>query len=120
MRELGVLVLRDGRGGNHTGVVLDHAGALVLRLLADPLIDFTPDTGEPRPAAAASWEVDEDGERVVFRLRPNVRFHHGRVVTAEDYVYSLTRVVRPERRPGRGWRTTWRWSTATRRPAHHR
>ncbi|MFF0146636.1 oligopeptide transport system substrate-binding protein [Amycolatopsis sulphurea] len=74
----------------------EHDGALVLRFLADPLIDFTPDTGEPRPAAAASWEVDEDGKRVLFRLRRDVRFHHGRAVTAEDYVYSLTRVVRPE------------------------
>lgn len=33
---------------------------------------------------------------MVFRLRPDVRFHHGRIVTAEDYVYSLSRVVRPE------------------------
>lgn len=74
----------------------EHDGALVLRFLADPLVDFTPDTGEPRPAAAAGWEVDADGRRVVFTLREGVRFHHGRPVTAEDYAYSLARVVRPE------------------------
>lgn len=74
----------------------EHDGALVLRFLADPLIDYTPDTGELRPAAASDWQVDGDGRRVVFSLRPGVRFHHGREVVADDYVYSLSRVVRPE------------------------
>lgn len=74
----------------------EHDGALVLRFLADPLVDFTPDAGEPRPAAAESWGVAPDGRSVVFRLRDGVRFHHGRPVAAEDYVYSWARVVRPE------------------------
>ncbi|GAA2229381.1 MULTISPECIES: ABC transporter substrate-binding protein [Kitasatospora] len=73
----------------------EHDGALLLRFLADPLVDYSADTGEARPAAAESWEVSADGTRVDFRLRPGVRFHHGREVTAADYVYSLSRVVRP-------------------------
>lgn len=74
----------------------EHDGALLLRFLADPLVDYDPATGEPRPAAAERWEVSADGTRVDFHLRPGVRFHHGREVTAADYVYSLSRVVRPE------------------------
>lgn len=74
----------------------EHDGALILRFLADPLLDYDPATGEPRPAAAESWEVSADGTQVDFRLRPGVRFHHGRKVFAADYVYSLSRVVRPE------------------------
>ncbi len=74
----------------------EHDGALLLRFLADPLVDYSPDTGEPRPAAAREWEVSADGLRVDFTLRPGVRFHHGREVTAADYVYSLSRVARPE------------------------
>lgn len=73
----------------------EHDGALLLRFLADPLVDYTPDTGEPRPAAAESWQVSEDGRQVEFRLRPGVRFHHGREVVASDYVYALSRVARP-------------------------
>ncbi|MGW7576316.1 ABC transporter substrate-binding protein [Streptomyces sp. NPDC054765] len=74
----------------------EHDGALLLRFLADPLLDYDPGTGEPRPAAAEHWEVSADGTQVDFHLRPGVRFHHGREVTAADYVYSLSRVVRPE------------------------
>ncbi|GAA2356787.1 peptide ABC transporter substrate-binding protein [Catellatospora methionotrophica] len=73
----------------------EHDGALLLRFLADPLVDYSPDTGEARPAAAESWQVSPDGTSIDFRLRPGVRFHHGREVTAADYVYSLSRVVRP-------------------------
>lgn len=77
-------------------VCFDHDGALVLRVLADPLVDYTPADGQLRPAAAKSWRVMPDGMSIVFTLRRGVRFHHGREVTAEDYVFSLSRVVRPE------------------------
>jgi oligopeptide transport system substrate-binding protein len=74
----------------------EHDGALLLRFLADPLVDYSPDSGEARPAAAVGWEVTADGAQVDFHLRSGVRFHHGRAVVAADYVYSLSRVVRPE------------------------
>jgi ABC-type oligopeptide transport system substrate-binding subunit len=78
----------------------EHDGALVLRFLCDPLVDFTPDRGIPRPAAAERWELDDDGRGVRFFLRRGVRFHHGREVTAEDYVYSLNRAVSPAQKSG--------------------
>jgi oligopeptide transport system substrate-binding protein len=68
----------------------------VLRVLADPLVDYTPVGGQLRPAAAEGWQVALDGLSVVFTLRRGVQFHHGREVTAEDYLFSLSRVVRPE------------------------
>lgn len=74
----------------------EHDGALVLRFLCDPLIDFTPDTGKPMPAAAESWQIEDDGRTVRFFLRKGVRFHHGREVLAEDYVYSWNRLVSPQ------------------------
>ncbi|TKI60056.1 ABC transporter substrate-binding protein [Lysinibacillus mangiferihumi] len=73
----------------------EHDGALVLRFLSDPLIDFTPDTGEAKPAAAKSWQVEDDGYTIRLFLRENVFFHHGRNVTAEDYIYSWNRLVSP-------------------------
>ncbi|MEY9843029.1 oligopeptide transport system substrate-binding protein [Streptacidiphilus sp. BW17] len=73
----------------------DHDGALVLGLLTDTLVACEPRSGELRPGAAAAWEVTPDGRRIVLRLRPGVRFHHGRLVTAADYAYSLSRAVRP-------------------------
>ncbi|MFC4031957.1 ABC transporter substrate-binding protein [Streptomyces polygonati] len=78
------------------GQAFEHDGALVAGLIADPLIDCVPATGRLAPAAASAWQVAPDGRSVRFRLRPGVRFHHGRPVTAQDYVYSLSRAVRPE------------------------
>ncbi|MFF9025180.1 peptide ABC transporter substrate-binding protein [Streptomyces eurythermus] len=91
-------VLRIGTGRADSldpATCVDHEGALVLGLLADPLADYEPGTGRLRPAAARSWDVAPDGRSVSFALRPGVAFHHGRAVTAEDYVYALSRVVRP-------------------------
>ncbi|QMU71450.1 ABC transporter substrate-binding protein [Streptacidiphilus sp. P02-A3a] len=73
----------------------EHDGTLVAGLLADPLVDCDPVTGRLAPAAASGWTVAADGLSVRFELRPGVRFHHGREVTAEDYRYALSRAVRP-------------------------
>ena len=43
--------------------------------------------------AAERWEVSEDGKRVVFHMRPGVKFQSGRPVTAEDAAFSLQRGI---------------------------
>ncbi len=47
----------------------------------------------PVPAIAEFWEASRDGRTWKFSLRHGVRFHHGREVTAEDFVYSFTRLL---------------------------
>jgi oligopeptide transport system substrate-binding protein len=47
-------------------------------------------------ALAQDWKVSPDGKTYVFTLRQGVRFHHGRTITAEDFVYSLTRLLDPK------------------------
>jgi len=47
-------------------------------------------------ALAQDWRVSPDGRTYVFSLRQGVRFHHGREVTAADFVYSLTRLLDPK------------------------
>ena len=47
------------------------------------------------PGIARDWRISFDGTTYTFRLRREVRFHHGRPVTARDFVYSLTRLVDP-------------------------
>ena len=47
------------------------------------------------PAIARDWRISFDGTTYTFHLRRDVRFHHGRPVTARDFVYSLTRLVDP-------------------------
>ena len=49
-------------------------------------------TGEPEPALATDWSVNEDDPSVwTFDLRPGVTFHGGQDFTAEDVVFSIER-----------------------------
>ncbi|WP_202621558.1 ABC transporter substrate-binding protein [Anaerocolumna sedimenticola] len=43
------------------------------------------------PAVAESYEISPDGKVYTFKLRGNVKFHNGNLVTADDIVYSLKR-----------------------------
>src|SRR3712207_6500179 len=68
----------------------------MIKSLFDGLMDYVPGTMDLRPGLAESFEISEDGLTYTFRLRPGVKFHNGREVTAEDVKYSLDRVTDPE------------------------
>jgi peptide/nickel transport system substrate-binding protein len=66
----------------------------------DGLVRFPPGSADParlEPDLAASFERSADGRVFTFRLRPNVRFHDGNPLEAEDVVYSLRRSADPQR-----------------------
>ncbi|HEX4859219.1 MAG TPA: ABC transporter substrate-binding protein, partial [Usitatibacteraceae bacterium] len=46
------------------------------------------------PALALSWS-QPDAKTWRFKLRPDVKFHDGSVLTADDVVFSVTRVMHP-------------------------
>jgi oligopeptide transport system substrate-binding protein len=48
-----------------------------------------------QPALAASWDVADDGRRVVFHLRSGLTFSDGTPLTAEDVVGSWLRLLDP-------------------------
>ncbi|HAV77070.1 MAG TPA: peptide ABC transporter substrate-binding protein [Anaerolineae bacterium] len=54
----------------------------------DPQLNLTPDLAE-------SWEISGDGLTYIFHLRENAKFHDGRAVTAQDFVYSFERAASP-------------------------
>ena len=62
----------------------------------DGLVDFDPISLEVVPAVARSWDYSPDGQEITFHLRPNVRFHNGRVLTSADVLYSFTRILDPK------------------------
>ena len=47
------------------------------------------------PDIAESWQVD-NGIVYTFKLRPNVKFHNGKPVTAQDFKWSLERSAAPK------------------------
>ena len=61
----------------------------VLANIYDGLTEFDAES-QIRPALAAKW-TNPDDRSWVFRLRPDVRFHDGQPLTAEDVVFSLGR-----------------------------
>jgi len=50
------------------------------------------------PGIAHAWEADESRTGWTFYLRKEVLFHHGRVLTADDVVYTFDRLIRSPRR----------------------
>jgi peptide/nickel transport system substrate-binding protein len=48
------------------------------------------------PSLAESWSVAPDGKTYTFKLRPNVTFHDGSAMEAEDVVSSIKRVQSKE------------------------
>jgi len=48
-----------------------------------------------KPDLAMSWEASDDLQTWTFRLRPGVKFHHGRTLDAEDVVATIKRILDP-------------------------
>ncbi len=72
-------------------------------LLYNGLVDLD-DSLHIVPAIAQSWKISNDGKVYTFHLRQDVYFHNTdyyqfdkpRKVTAQDFVYSLSRITSPE------------------------
>ncbi len=96
------------RGGTlRVAVVKDHSTFDPQVVLTIPDILFTqqaydnlllrdPENLEPIPMLAESWESNDDLTQYTFRLRPGVKFHHGKAFTAEDVVFTFSRLRDPD------------------------
>jgi oligopeptide transport system substrate-binding protein len=62
--------------------------------LFEGLVTYAGD-GALVPGVAASWDVAPDGRRWTFHLRHDAKWSNGDPVTAEDFLYTLRRLVDP-------------------------
>ncbi|HXH84966.1 MAG TPA: ABC transporter substrate-binding protein [Candidatus Tectomicrobia bacterium] len=74
--------------------ISDVYGRSVAQQIFDGLVRFD-QTLAITPALAKFWRASRDGRTWTFELRRGVRFHHGREVTADDVVFSFTRILDP-------------------------
>lgn len=71
----------------------EPTGNIVARALYDTLVTFKgADLKTPVPSIASKWEQSADGLSWTFTLDPSAKFSDGSAVTADDVVFSLTRV----------------------------
>jgi peptide/nickel transport system substrate-binding protein len=66
------------------------------RLIYNTLTRYD-DQLEPQPELATSWEYATDGKSVTLRLRDDVAYHDGRAFTADDVIFAVRNLTKPER-----------------------
>ncbi len=67
----------------------------IARALFEGLTHLDPMTLEPRPGAAQTWEISDNGLQYTFHLRKNVKWSNGVALTAHDFVQSWKRILNP-------------------------
>lgn len=104
------------RGGSITVVYKDDLATLdpaigydwtnwpTIKLVFDGLLDYDDSTNLQPRIAESMPEVNADATMYTFKLRQGVKFSNGREVTADDVVYTITRVLDPKTgSPGAGF-----------------
>jgi peptide/nickel transport system substrate-binding protein/oligopeptide transport system substrate-binding protein len=73
----------------------DIYSVTVIQQLFDGLVQFDQNLNII-PAISKSWQISRDGLTYTFNLREGIKFHNGREVIAEDFVYSFSRIINPK------------------------
>lgn len=72
----------------------DAASSRVLAYLFDGLVEEDGLSYEVEPLLAESWRLSADGKRYTFTLRPGLKWHDGKPLTADDVVFTVMTVLR--------------------------
>ncbi len=70
----------------------------------DQLLRVAPDGKTLQPDLATSWDISKNGTMYTLHLRPNVVFHNGAKLTAQDVKFDLDRARDPK--------AQWSWTLA--------
>lgn len=78
----------------HIAVLYTDYNVLVALFEGLTVIDEA--TSKPIPGAAKSWDVSPDGLVYTFHLREDGKWSNGDPVTAQDFVFSIERILNPK------------------------
>ncbi len=99
-----VITYKDDVATLDPAIGYDWQNWSMIKSVFDGLMDYAPGTTDLRPGLAESYEISDDLLTYTFKLRPGVKFHNGREMTAEDVKYSFDRVLLPATQsPGAGF-----------------
>jgi peptide/nickel transport system substrate-binding protein len=68
---------------------------LVMMNINRSLYFWEPGVNKPKPELATKVDVSPDGKVWTFALRKDVKFHNGRLMRADDIIYSYNRLASP-------------------------
>ncbi len=98
------VVYKDDLATLDPAIGYDWTNWPAIKLVFDGLLDYDSGTTIQPRIAAALPEVSADGLTYTFKLRQGVKFSNGRELTADDIVYTMTRVLDPTTgSPGAGF-----------------
>ena len=67
----------------------------VIKQVYNKLLDYNL-AYQPQPELAVSWKIADDYRSATFKLRPGVKFHNGRTMTAKDIEAVFHRAMDPK------------------------
>lgn len=70
------------------------AEVIMARVFFNGLCRYDPETYQPVPSLAESWDISEDGLTWTFHLRQDVKWHDGVDFTAEDVKFSMDTFIK--------------------------
>ena len=99
-----IIAYKDDLATLDPAIGYDWTNWPAIKLVFDGLLDYDAGTQLKPRIAEAMPTVSEDGTVYTFKLRKGVKFHNGRELTADDVVYTITRVLDPKTgSPGAGF-----------------
>ena len=78
------------------GLMVADTDERIATMLFEGLTTRDPRTLQPRPGVAERWDISADRQSYTFYLRKNALWSDGHPVTAQDFVYSWSRVLEPK------------------------
>ena len=98
------VVYKDDLATLDPAVAYDWTNWPAVKMVFDGLLDYDSTTNLTPRLAEAMPQVSDDGTVYTFKLRSGVKFQNGRELTADDVVYTMTRLLDPATAsPGAGF-----------------
>ncbi len=99
-----IIAYKDDLATLDPAIGYDWTNWPTIKMVFDGLLDYDSGTTIQPRIAQSLPEVSADGLTYTFKVRQGVKFHNGRELTADDVVYTLTRVLDPKTgSPGAGF-----------------